>query len=187
MTENKNIDESNHEIIDIEIYTNEGKHPPIGKHYKVKIDGEYYIFHHHIVTGKDILEKACKTPVECHSLYQKFKDCDFNKISLDEKVDLAKHGIEHFVVKPPEVFYYTVDGESETTEHKSLTANQILELAGLKPADYYLVLVHSDGRQDSYKDKPHEEIKMKCPGLKFISVFRGEVPVSCNNHLVWEN
>jgi hypothetical protein len=181
MQENINKEESNHEIIDIEIYTNEGKEPPLGKHYKVKIDGKYYIFHHHIVTGKELLEKAGKIPVECHSLYQKLKNCDFNKISLDEKVDLIKPGVEHFVVKPPEVFYYTVDDEPETTEHKSLTADKILELAGLKPVDYYLVLVHSDGKQHSYKDTPHAEIKMKCPGLKFISVFRGEVPVSFKN------
>ncbi len=167
------------EVIDLEAYTKSGKTPEIGKKYKVKIDSEYYVFDHHIVTGKEILEKACKTPVECHTLYQKFKDCDFEKISLDEKVDLAKPGIEHFVVKAPEVFNYTVDKEPETTDQKVLTPNQILELAGIKPVtDYYLVLKNPDGTEVSYKGKPNEPIKMRCPAMHFISVFNGETPVS---------
>lgn len=167
------------EVIDLEAYTKSGKQPPVGKKYKVKIDEDYYIFEHHIVTGKEILEKACKTPVECHSLYQKLKGCDFEKININEKVDLAKIGIEHFVVKPPEVFYYTVDDEPETTEEQVLTPNQILELAGLTPAsDYYIVLKNENGTDTSYKGKPEEQIKMRCPGLKFISIFNGEMTVS---------
>lgn len=166
------------EVIDLEAYSKEDKKPPLGKKYKVKIDNEYFIFDHHIVTGREILEKAKMIPVECHTLYQKLKHCDFKKIDPHEKVDLAEPGIEHFVVKPPEVFHYTVDGEPEMTDQKILNANQILELAGLKPEDYYLVLIHPDGSQESFKDKPNEPIKMKCPAMKFISVFRGPTPVS---------
>ncbi len=167
------------EVIDLEAYTKLDKKPSVGKRYKVKVDNDYFVFDHHIVTGREILEKACKTPVECHTLYQKLKHCDFEKIDLNEKVDLAKEGIEHFVTKPPEVFYYTVDDEPETTDQKELTPNQILELAGITPvADYYLVQINHDGSQTSYKDTPTTPIKMKCPALKFVSVFRGETPVS---------
>lgn len=166
------------EVIDLEDYTKSGKKPPAGKKYKVRIDDQSFIFDDQFVTGKQILEKAGKIPVECHTLYQKLKGCDFEKVSLDEKVDLGKPGIEHFVVKPPEVFYYLVDEEPETTAEKFLTANQVLGNAGLKPEDYYLVQVFADGSQKSYKDIPNEPIEMKCPGHKFISVFRGETPVS---------
>lgn len=166
------------EVIDLEAYTKSGKKPPVGKRYRIKIGDEYYVFDHQVVNGRQILEKAGKTPVECHTLYQKLKDCDFEKIRPDEKVDLGRPGIEHFVVKPPEVFHYTVDDEPETTEEKFLTANQILRNAGLKPEDYYLVQVFPNGSQESYLDKPEKPIEMKCPGLKFISVFRGETPVS---------
>jgi hypothetical protein len=181
--ENKNLNPSDaqgaDEIIDIEIFTQSGKTPPMGKRYRVKIDHEYFVFDHHIVTGKEILEKVGKIPVECHSLYQKFKHGDFEKVGMHDKVDLLKHGIEHFVVKPPDVFYYTIDKEPETTDLHSLTPNQILEFAGLTPvSDYYIIQIHSDNTQESFKDRPNELIKMNCPGLKFVSVFRGETPVS---------
>jgi Multiubiquitin len=167
------------EIIDVEAYTKEGKKPPIGKKYKVKIDNHLYIFDHFIVTGRELLEKAGITPLECFWLYQKLKDCDFEKIDLTEKVDLAKGGTEHFVVKPTEVFNYFVDNEPETTDQKELTPNQILEAAGLTPvSDYYLVRINSDGSQTPLKDSPNTPLKMVCPAVKFISAFRGETTVS---------
>lgn len=177
---NKNQDtQSVDEVIDLEAYTKSDKKPPVGKKYKVRIDDEYFIFDHHIVTGKEILIKADKLPVECHTLYKKLKHCDFEKIDLHEEVDLAKPGIEHFVVKPPEVFNYTVDSEPETTDQKVLTPNQILELAGIKPvSDYYLVQKNPDGSEISYKGKPNEPIKMLCPEMKFVSIYNGEMTVS---------
>ena len=178
-TEKLDEQELHEKIIDVEAYTKEGKKPPIGKKYKVKIGKEYFIFGHHVVTGRELLEKACITPLECFWLYQKLKDCDFEKIDLTEKVDLAKGGTEHFVVKPTEVFNYFVDDEPETTDQKELTPNQILEAAGLTPViDYYLVRINSDGSQISFKDSPNTPLKMVCPAIKFISAFRGETNVS---------
>lgn len=167
------------EVIDLEAYTQSDKTPPVGRKYRVKIGSEYFIFDNHIVTGKEILTMAGQTPVECHTLYQKFKNCNFEKIDLNERIDLTKPGIEHFVIKPAEVFYYTVDDEPETTDQKFLTPNQILELAGLKPpSDYYLVQKNPDGTEISFKGKPNELIKMLCPAIKFVSIYNGETPVS---------
>lgn len=167
------------EVIDIEDFTKHDRIPDEGKWYRVRVGTEYFIFLKQFVTGREILEKAGIKPAECHWLYQKLKGCDFEKIDLDEKVNLAKGGIEHFVVKPTEVFHYFVDGEPETTDRKELTPNQILEQAGITPVkDYYLVRVNVDGSQHSYKDTPEVPIKMTCPAVKFVSVFRGEMPVS---------
>ncbi len=146
--------------------------------FKIKVDDLIYEFGEPIVTGSEILVKAGKTPVECFSLYQKFKGCDFERISLDEKVNLSKPGLKHFTVKAPEVFYYTVDGEQETTDRKILSAEEILSLAGLEPKDYYLVQIRSDGSQIQYNDSPDQQIEMKCPGLKFVSAFRSGTPVA---------
>lgn len=166
-------------IIDIEVFAHEDRKPPEGKRYRVKIGDHYYIFDHHTVTGLQLLEKAGQVPPECHTLYQHFRNGDFRRIGLHDKVNLAEHGVEHFVVKPPEVFHYTVDTDPETTEEKELTPNQILEFADIKPVkDYYLVELMPDGQQKSYKGKGDEPIKMRCPGLKFISAFNGETPVS---------
>jgi hypothetical protein len=106
------------------------------------------------------------------------KGCDFEKIDLNEIVDLTRPGIEHFVTKPPEVFYYDVDDEPETTDLKEMTPNQILAATGIKPATHYLVQINSDGNQTSYKDKGDESIKMKCPRMKFISILNGPMHVS---------
>lgn len=146
--------------------------------YKIKVDDLMLEFHTPIVNGSEILLKAGKGPVECFSLYQKFKGCDFEKIGLDEEVDLSKPGLEHFTVKDAEVFHYTVDGEPETTDKKHLTANEILRLAGLDPKDYYLVQIFPDGSQKDYKDNPEEKIEMKCPGLQFTTAFRSGTPVA---------
>jgi len=146
--------------------------------YKIKVDNQILEFHKPIVTGEEILIKAGKTPVECFSLYQKLQGCDFEKISIDEKVDLSNPGIEKFTIKEPEVFYYTVDSEPETTDKKILTANEILILAGLKPEDYYLVQINPDGSKIEYENNPNDPIEMKCPGLKFITAFRSGTPVA---------
>ena len=149
------------------------------QHYNVLVDDKEFQFETPIVSGRDILIKAGNNPPDCFSLYQKLKGGDFEKISLHETVDLSKDGKEKFVVKPPEVFNYQVDEEPETTDESELSANQILALAGITPVtDYYLVEYDSHGHETSHKDHPDAPIKMKCPGSKFVSVFRGETPVS---------
>lgn len=179
-TEKSRGQEPQDDIIDVEAFTKDGKKPPVGKKYKVKIGGHSYIFDHQVVTGRELLEKTGITPIECFWLYKKLNDCDFEKIDLTEKVDLAKGGIEHFVVRLTEVFNYFVDNEPETTDQKELTPNQMLEAVGLTPVnDYYLVRINpADGSQTSLKDSPNTPLKMVCPAVKFISAFRGETNVS---------
>ena len=153
--------------------------PSKNKSYKVLVDGDKYEFNKSVVTGEEILIKIGKTPPECHTLYQKLKGRDFEKISIDEVVDLSNRGIEKFTVKPQEVFHYTLDEEPETTDSKVLSANQILQNGEIKPVeDYYLIEIDSSGSEISHKENPEAPIEMKCPGSKFVSVFRGEMPVS---------
>ncbi|MBY0482417.1 MAG: multiubiquitin domain-containing protein [Chitinophagaceae bacterium] len=179
MSNLKENEQAEVKIIDIELYTREGKVPAIGKRYKVKVDNEPYIFDYHEVTGDEILMKASKLPIECHSLFIKLKGCEFELIRPHQKVDLTSGGTEHFVTKPPVVFHYTVDKEPETTEEAEMTPNQILAAAGIEPVkDYYLVQLDPDGTQHSYKGHGNDPIRMKCPALHFVSVFNGETPVS---------
>jgi len=167
------------EIIDIEEFTKKERIPSEGKWYRVRIGSEYYIFLKQFVTGLEILHKAGITAAECHWLYQKLKHCDFEKIDLVEKVNLAQPGIEYFIIKPAEVFHYFVDNERSEERRVGKECNQILEAAGLIPVkDYYLVKINADGSQESYVDSADTPIKMVCPAVKFVSVFRGETPVS---------
>lgn len=146
--------------------------------YAVQINTFHVALHGPIVSGYEILKAAEFEPVECYALYQKIRHGDFARVRLDEKVDLSQPGIERFEVRDAEIFHYEIDSEPETTNKKIMTANEILEAAGLRSEDYYLVEILSMGGQKSYKDHPNEHIEIKCPGPKFISVFRGATPVS---------
>lgn len=143
------------------------------------VDQSKLVFNEPKVSREEILEEAGKEPTDCFTLYQKFKGCDFERIERNQIVDLSAPGIERFSIKKSETSHYTLDDEPESTDQSSLTANQILENGGTTPvSDYYVVEIDNDGTEISHKDKPDTPIEMKCPGSKFISIFRGSMPVS---------
>lgn len=166
------------EVIDLNDYSKTDRKPPVGKHYQVLVDQELVIFEKEKVSGREILKKADRNPPECFSLYLKRKGCEPDLISLDELVDLTSSGVEIFFTKPPEIFFYDLDGEPETTDLKEMSPNQILVAGGVDPNTHYLVQINGDGSQTSYKDKGDQPIKMKCPRVKYISVLNGPTPVS---------
>jgi len=63
---------------------------------------------------------------------------------------------------------YDLDDEQQSTNEKDLTAAQILEAAGLDPANYYLEEIRGS-KKISYKDNPSEMIKLH-QNMKFFSV-----------------
>ncbi len=71
---------------------------------------------------------------------------------------------------------YSVDGEPEHTAKRVLTVREILKRAGLDPKERCLVLIKGK-KQFSYRDRLDEDIRMH-PGMKFVTVFCGPVPVS---------
>jgi hypothetical protein len=174
----REVEEKDGEKQPLNLSTNAGNASEKKGRYAVQVNDFHLAFENPIVTGKQILKEAGFKPVECWVLYQKFKDCDFEKVALDEKIDLSKPGPEKFAVKETDIFHYTVDEEPETSGEKFMTAKEILVAAGLDPKDYYLVEILHNNKQKSYKDNPDERIELKCPGNKFISVFNGETPVS---------
>lgn len=147
------------------------------KLYKIKVNDRIVEFEKKVVTGEEILSEAGFCNPECYSLYQKFKGCDFEKTSLNERVDLSKKGLEKFTVKEPEIFNYSFDGEPETTDKEELTANELMELGGIKdPENYYLVEYTAKDSENKYQGD--QKITMRCPGSKFVSVYDGSTPVA---------
>lgn len=73
-------------------------------------------------------------------------------------------------------FKFTVDDEPFSTHEHVLTPTEILKIAGIDPANHYLVEIKGK-EQVSYKDKPNEPIHMH-EHAKFVSVFTGSTPVS---------
>lgn len=126
-------------------------------------------FENPIQTGHEILKEAEIKHPKCVDLYQLFPKGDFERISLDEKVDFSKPAVEKFITQEAEFRNYTVNGQSETTDQKKLTANEILKLAGLDPEHHFLILVKGDGTKVSYARKGDEEIKIACPPMQFVT------------------
>ncbi len=90
------------EIIEIEVFAKEGKTPPHGHKYKIKIDKQHYTVSISTMTGRELLTLAGKTPVEKWLLQQKIKG-HVHKVGLDEVVDFTRPGVERFMTIPNEV------------------------------------------------------------------------------------
>lgn len=88
------------EIIDVEDYAKEGKTVPKGKKYRIRVDGEKYVTDKEVLTGREILELARKTPVERFQLNQKLKGGQVKRIEHNESVDLTAKGVERFMTIP---------------------------------------------------------------------------------------
>ncbi len=87
------------EVIDLEAYARDGKTPPEGKRYQIRIDKKYYIVHVSHMTGRQILELAGKEP-EKFRLDEKFKGGVTKKIEPAEEVKFTAHGVERFMTLP---------------------------------------------------------------------------------------
>ncbi|MFZ0268197.1 multiubiquitin domain-containing protein [Caulobacter sp.] len=89
------------DIVDIEECGRENRCPPTAHRYKVKIDGMPYIFDKRHVTGRELLERASKTPVERYELEKRMHGGHYISVPLDEPpVDLGEPGIEVFETFP---------------------------------------------------------------------------------------
>ena len=88
------------EVIEIEAYAKEGKNPPKGVRYKIRIDKETYTVDVGEMTGQQILELAGKTPVTQYRLDIKLHGGATEKIELATIVDFTRPGVERFMTLP---------------------------------------------------------------------------------------
>lgn len=88
------------EIIDLEVYAKEGKTPPPGKKYQIRVDNAKFIMEKSNPTGREILEKAGKYPIERFQLNQRLKGGVVKKVDYNQIVDLTTPGIERFMTVP---------------------------------------------------------------------------------------
>lgn len=74
------------------------------------------------------------------------------------------------------LIHYAVNDEPQSSTSRELTPRQIMEKAGVNPAENYLVRIKGRERI-SYKDNPDSPIELH-EDEKFITIFTGPVPVS---------
>ncbi|CAN5341322.1 hypothetical protein BH10BAC4_BH10BAC4_05570 [soil metagenome] len=104
----KGEDNSVEEIIDIEEYFKQGKTPPKGKKYKIKVDRETFTVHQESMTGEQILTLAGKNPFKDYQLYKKVKGGGVEKVAYTEVVDFTVPGTERFTTQK----LHHTDGEA---------------------------------------------------------------------------
>lgn len=88
------------DVIDLEEYAKLGKRPPLAKGYRLKINGESYVVHDATPTGLELLTLAGLLPAKDYTLRVKFAGERPRKVTLDEKVDLHRPGVEKFKALP---------------------------------------------------------------------------------------
>jgi len=87
-------------VVEIELYSKEGKVVPHGCHYIIMVDRQKYTVKHECMTGCEILILAGKTPPERFQLNQRFKGGKVVKVGYDQKVCFTEPGIEKFMTIP---------------------------------------------------------------------------------------
>ena len=167
------------EVVNVAEFIAKGVEIPQGKKYLITINGDPHVFDNLIISRSQIIRKVGFENETKLMVFQIIDDSDLIMLDGNDKIDLSQPGFEKFIVKESFVFNYYVDDDTETSDTKTLTANQILKRATYKPSDYYLVELLEGGGQKSYKDNPDEEIVLTHkPEKRFISIYRGDMPVS---------
>jgi hypothetical protein len=76
----------------------------------------------------------------------------------------------------PKTIEITIDDDPYQVEEKGMSVRELLALAGKDADSYYLVEIKGKKEREKHED-PDEQIKLH-KGSKFVTVFRGETPVS---------
>lgn len=88
------------DIIDLAEYAERGEQPPLARGYRLKINGEAYVVHDPMPTGREILTLADLLPAQNYTLRVKRTGSKPEKVELDETVDLRRRGVEKFKALP---------------------------------------------------------------------------------------
>ncbi len=94
------VEEIRDEIADLEEYARQGKRPPRCRGYRIRVNGDRFVVYQPEPTGLQILEVAGISPPEQFGLYIKVGGRQFERVALDETVDLTQHGVEKFKTLP---------------------------------------------------------------------------------------
>ena len=87
-------------VIDLEEYAKRGERPPLSKGYRIRVNGEPFVVHDAMPTGRAILILAGLIPPEDYTLRVKLAGQKPHKVELNEKVDLRRPGVEKFKALP---------------------------------------------------------------------------------------
>jgi hypothetical protein len=77
----------------------------------------------------------------------------------------------------PKTIEITIDEQRYEVREREMTVGEILALAGKTFETHYLVEIKGKKERERYDESPDQRVKLH-RGSKFVTVFRGETPVS---------
>jgi hypothetical protein len=134
--------------------------------YKVKIDDVKHIIDDPQPTGRQLLDKAVKRPVEEFVIFVFLDNGLMEEISLDETIDLRKRGIEKFITfKTDRLFRFELDGRTFEWGADLITGLTLKGLAQVNVENHDLFLESRDeGKNERIGDC--ESIDLSEEGLE---------------------
>lgn len=94
------VSEDHQEVIDLEVFAKEGRQPPTGMRYRIRIDREYFVVDAPCMTGRELLQLAGKSPPDQWMISQKLRGGQVAEIGLNQKADFTTPGVERFMTLP---------------------------------------------------------------------------------------
>lgn len=88
------------DIVDLEEYAKQNRKPPRARRYRIRIDKKHYVVEVPVMTGRELLNLAGKTPATNFMISQKFQSGEAKKLGYDEKADFTTPGVERFMTLP---------------------------------------------------------------------------------------
>lgn len=99
-TNNQQSDEQPIDLEDLEEAAREDRDPRPAQRYRIRVDKQRIVFDADSATGRELLERAGKTPPERFLLVQKLRGGGQKNIGLNETVSFTDPGIERFITLP---------------------------------------------------------------------------------------
>ena len=137
------------DLEELEICANEGRSPKPGQPIIIRVDDDKIVIDKTVTTGREILEKAKREPVDEFLLFQLLKDGMLEEIRLDETVDLLRVGlVRFFSFKSDRSFRFELDGRRFEWGAAYITGNTLKKLAGVDVNQYgvWLEVQNQDDR-----------------------------------------
>ena len=125
------------DLEELEICADEGRSPKRGEPIIIRVDDDKIVIDKTVTTGREILEKAKREPVDEFLLFQLLKDGMLEEIRLDETVDLSRLGlVRFFSFKSDRSFRFELDGRRYEWGSAYITGNTLKKLAGVDVSQY---------------------------------------------------
>ena len=131
--------------------------------YKIQIDKDIYSVDHPLLTGRELLEVAKKTPAEQFAIYLKAADGPPRRIGLDEKLDLRQPGVDCFLTLPLDQTeglngrrdFNVPEVDQEWLENTGLRYELVSENGALRLVLYGFPLPNGYDRRQVRRECPH--------------------------------